>query len=119
MVLDDAGLSTGGSYCFLKMQTKSNRFPICLWIYIATMDVSMMNWLIFQWVQIIRDWLCLMLKPAQALKNKGSNNNAVLLGHNPDLIQSISNCNHKFSQLVGSETALYIKSINGKTIANV
>jgi uncharacterized protein (DUF1501 family) len=51
-------------------------------------------------------------------KSLGSNYNSVLLGHNPNEINN-KIIEIKFSQLQANEVKLVIKSVNGKTIANL
>jgi len=50
--------------------------------------------------------------------NKGSNLNSILIGHNPNPLQSRI-IDIKFTALISSEMILSIKSINGKTIATL
>lgn len=83
---------------------------------------------------ILKDWMCLdnelvdysmgSTYPGLPLfnspcgANKGSNLNSILIGHNPNPIQSRI-IDIKFTALISSEMVLSIKSINGKTIATL
>ncbi|HMS29778.1 MAG TPA: DUF1501 domain-containing protein [Saprospiraceae bacterium] len=119
MVLDDAGLSTGGTLLFFEdAKQKATDFR-------SVFGSTLQQWMCvddelvdFSMGSNYKRLALFDVEACSGIQNKGSNNNAVLLGHNPDLYNP-SQIVIKFSQLVGSETELYIKSINGKTIAKL